>query len=398
MRWRRTSIDQILESPVVGSAGLAEVGGSMGMESVAEDLGPSSSTAASPALSPGEFGLGQINEWNEDLDAAYGTNAQGIKAAATQLLYEPSQYDFRKIAITTKSSTKVVSQRVEGAGNKGEDKENVKPGGKTPLAKKGVSPEGIKAQSLTIRTDVKASTSLVGVRAGSEGAIPPGGVMFPGGQHVVVGGNKARQGSLGAAAISLEAAAAAGSSSRRSTESYHTTSGYSVPAGANAFGPSGASEHWYENLTGSPIQRCMSPEALFCTGFCHERWEMEKKANGGVVHHVDVISLSASKDGQRSWEDQSGSSMTQALIALLKKDPNPSLRDLLTNVSHDLHRYYLRLHTMSRDYKKQVKAKNAKLAAKGRSVMVPQEVEMDNFQDPQISSSRPLEMGRLWEL
>jgi hypothetical protein len=32
------------------------------------------------------------------------------------------------------------------------------------------------------------------------------------------------------------------------------------------------------------------------------------------------------------------------------------------------------------------------MAAKGRSdrMVVPQEVEMDNFQDPQISSSRPL--------
>lgn len=374
----------------------------MGMESVAEDVGPSS-TAASPSLGPGEFGLGQITEWNgfaEDLNAAaHGTNAHGT---AAQLLYDRSLYDFEKIAITTRSfSTKVVSQRVEGAGNKGKDKENVKPGGKALTSRKGVSLEGgIKAQSLTIRTDVKASTSLGGVRAGSEGAIVPGGVVFPGGQHVVVGGNKARQGSLGAAAMSLEAAAAGGSSSRRSTESYHTTSGSSVLPAANAFGPSGASEHWYENLTGSPIQRCMSPEALFCTGFCHERWEMEKKANGGVLEHVDVISLSASKDGQRSWEDQSGASMTQALIMLLREDPNPSLRDLLTNVSHNLHRYYLRLHTMSRDYKKQVKARNAKMAAKGRSdrMVIPQEVEMDNFQDPQISSSRPLEMGRLWRL
>jgi hypothetical protein len=52
-------IDQILASPVVGSIGLAEVGGSMGMESITEDVGPSS-TAALPALGPGEFGLRQI--------------------------------------------------------------------------------------------------------------------------------------------------------------------------------------------------------------------------------------------------------------------------------------------------------------------------------------------------
>jgi len=69
--------------------GVVEVGGSMGMESVVEDIGPSS-TAASPALGPGEFGLGQTTEWNgfaEDLNAAvHGTNAQGIKVTAAQLL------------------------------------------------------------------------------------------------------------------------------------------------------------------------------------------------------------------------------------------------------------------------------------------------------------------------
>lgn len=46
-------------------------------------------------------------------------------------------------------------------------------------SKKGVS------QSFTIRTDVTVSTSLVGVRAGSEGAIV-GDVVFPGGRQVGV--------------------------------------------------------------------------------------------------------------------------------------------------------------------------------------------------------------------
>ena len=89
-----------------------------------------------------------IAEWNgfaEDLNPVHGTSAQSIKAAAAQLLYDPSRYDFGKIAVTTWSSTKVVSQRVEGARNKGKDKENVKLGGKVPLAltsRKGVSLKG----------------------------------------------------------------------------------------------------------------------------------------------------------------------------------------------------------------------------------------------------------------
>ena len=114
-----------------------------------------------------------------------------------------------------------------------------------------------------------------------------GGLVFPGGQQVFAGGNKARQGSLGAAAILLEAVAAAGSSSRR--PSHITQQVVLRYRQQNAFGLWGASELWYENLTRSPIQRCMSPEALFCTGFCHERWELEKKVNGGVVNHVDVV-------------------------------------------------------------------------------------------------------------
>ena len=88
MRWRRTSIDQILASAVVGSIGLAEFGGSiwsMGMKSVAEDVRPSSA-ATSPALGPGEFGLGHITEWSGFVEVAHGTNAHGIKVTVAQLL------------------------------------------------------------------------------------------------------------------------------------------------------------------------------------------------------------------------------------------------------------------------------------------------------------------------
>jgi hypothetical protein len=61
------------------------------------------------------------------------------------LLYDASQYNFGKIAICV-----VISQWVDGTGNKGKDKD-----GKALLAstsRKGMSLEGgIKAQSLTIK-------------------------------------------------------------------------------------------------------------------------------------------------------------------------------------------------------------------------------------------------------
>ena len=55
---------------------------------------------------------------------------------------------------------------------------------------------------------------------------------------------------------------------------------------------------------GSPVMRCDSPEGLFCEGWC-------QPDEFGEFRYPDVISLSAAKDGERAWEDEKGSSMTQ---------------------------------------------------------------------------------------
>ncbi|TFK39197.1 caspase domain-containing protein [Crucibulum laeve] len=131
----------------------------------------------------------------------------------------------------------------------------------------------------------------------------------------------------------------------------------------------------------SPTRQCDSPVAMFCTGWCDH-------SPVGFGGQADVIALSASKDDQQSWEDINGDSMTQALIRVLKKDPHPSLRDMLTSVSHDLHRFYLKMHGEARSLRK-------KAREKGRTA--DHAPEMNNFQDPQISSQLPLDRNRRWD-
>jgi hypothetical protein len=70
---------------------------------------------------------------------------------------------------------------------------------------------------------------------------------------------------------------------------------------------------WFGSFGGesSPIARCASPMELFCQGWC------KPEPNHHAKYPV-VISLSAAKDGQRAWEDATGSSMTQTLVKILR--------------------------------------------------------------------------------
>lgn len=65
----------------------------------------------------------------------------------------------------------------------------------------------------------------------------------------------------------------------------------------------------------SPIQRCSSPEMLYCSGDCRENplWQQDE----GV--QADIISLSSSQDEQKTWEGADGSSMTKALVQILSE-------------------------------------------------------------------------------
>ncbi|KAF5356880.1 hypothetical protein D9756_006837 [Leucocoprinus leucothites] len=126
----------------------------------------------------------------------------------------------------------------------------------------------------------------------------------------------------------------------------------------------------------SPERHVKTPEPLWpCDGFCRD----ELVAPDGRV----VISLSSSKDEQKSYEDGNGASMTQ-------EDPNPSFHKLLKRISHDLHRSYLRRHDEARAYKEKWRIRAEKAMRCNQPVRERMEVEMDNFQDPQVGMTMPI--------
>ncbi|KIM40751.1 hypothetical protein M413DRAFT_167260 [Hebeloma cylindrosporum] len=149
------------------------------------------------------------------------------------------------------------------------------------------------------------------------------------------------------------------------------------------------SSMWLDSPSGMGRQY-ESPVALYCNGFCRD-FAPAVDPNSNTP---DVICISSSKDSQRSWEDSNGNSMSQILVKLLTSNPHPTYQDLMTLVSHEIHAFYLDLHSKSRDYKKRIRAKNAKEIEQGRKPTQGLAVEMNNFQNPQLSSDRPLDMSR----
>jgi len=64
--------------------------------------------------------------------------------------------------------------------------------------------------------------------------------------------------------------------------------------------------------------------------------------------------------------------------------------------SHELHKLYLQLHDASRIYRDNVRNINSQRIKKGKTPRRAQTVEMDNFQNPQLSSVTPLVSVNLW--
>ncbi|KAF8879360.1 caspase domain-containing protein [Infundibulicybe gibba] len=149
---------------------------------------------------------------------------------------------------------------------------------------------------------------------------------------------------------------------------------------------------WYDTPS-SPIQRSTSPDPLFpCTGFCddHTDTSPDKEAY--------VISLASCRDDQLTWEDADGKSMTQILAKILEKDPHPNLHELMTRVSHEIHKTCLKVHEAGRKYKRRLKKKNERLIALGKPPIPSDQADLatDKFQDAQLASHRPLNMNALW--
>jgi hypothetical protein len=58
--------------------------------------------------------------------------------------------------------------------------------------------------------------------------------------------------------------------------------------------------------------------------------------------------------------------------------------------SHDIHRYYVDLHSRARAYRKLVQRLNSQKIKQGKKPRAGDRVEMNNFQEPQVRHIRPL--------
>jgi len=161
-------------------------------------------------------------------------------------------------------------------------------------------------------------------------------------------------------------------------------------------GPAPDSSGIWHNCPEIPMIRCDSPLSLYCTGHCRTNDLYPQQSH--LSDKADVICLSAAKGSQRSWETPQGSSLTRILLEFLKKTPNPTIRDVLTAVSHGVHSFCLDMHQNAREYKQALRDVNNRRKIRGRQPLMRRPVEADNFQDPQISSHKPLDMNRPWQM
>ncbi|THU97812.1 hypothetical protein K435DRAFT_887339 [Dendrothele bispora CBS 962.96] len=153
-----------------------------------------------------------------------------------------------------------------------------------------------------------------------------------------------------------------------------------------------------ENFISSTVQE-------YCGGDCREKLdEMFEKlthdnrhggGGGGAlkVWASWVVSLSSCRDNQLAWESTDGKSMTQFLVEQLRKQSHPSFAQLMTTLSHDLHKAAVGMHQETKEYKRGMKLwRKEKNKAKLRSTSDTNGLKMTNFQNPKLSSQKPLDM------
>ncbi|KAJ8482781.1 hypothetical protein ONZ45_g14829 [Pleurotus djamor] len=104
---------------------------------------------------------------------------------------------------------------------------------------------------------------------------------------------------------------------------------------------------------------------------------------------ANAVSIAACQDAQVSWEDKDGASLTSALITILKTDPKPTYHHIMTSLNHHFHSLLLQIHEAHKKAH-DARGKRRKNRRKKKNSPV---WEMDNFQDPQLSSHLPLDMG-----
>ncbi|KZT69121.1 hypothetical protein DAEQUDRAFT_276836 [Daedalea quercina L-15889] len=132
------------------------------------------------------------------------------------------------------------------------------------------------------------------------------------------------------------------------------------------------------------IPRCMSPETMSrwkCNGQC------EVKEKPDVPY---VISFASCRDEQLTWESSNAGSMTQTMVASLRREPRPRLRKLVESVAHSRHDASLRLHAAERR-----RRRRARRDPEDERLQVL--LENVEFQTVQISSQQRLDMNAVFE-
>ncbi|KAJ6497956.1 caspase domain-containing protein [Mycena vitilis] len=220
----------------------------------------------------------------------------------------------------------------------------------------------------------------------------------------------------------------------------------SVPSPADAanagadFAPRGRC--WLLSEEGQPERRCESPDGMFeSNGWCGNA---ERPAN---VVQADVISLASCKDSEMTYEDGDGKSMTASLVEILRRHPSQSLKDVLVSISRAMYTKTLIRHAKFKAYnteRKELVDKANKCITQLRrtaSLITPDEplapapiaasptfpaprkrsfiarrmddvkrlkqlvidcskpgYDTNTMQHPELTSARPLDMGRQWRM
>ncbi|KAJ6607848.1 caspase domain-containing protein, partial [Mycena sp. CBHHK59/15] len=196
---------------------------------------------------------------------------------------------------------------------------------------------------------------------------------------------------------------------------------------------------------------CESPVSMYpCDGWCRQGEHTNAEHGREKEVRADVVSLASCKDSQETWEDETGKSMTSVLIEILKDNPNPPLRDMLAKISHAMygmaHLRHDRAKAFKADCKKCIeyctaRIKSLEIGASTASLPMPcadspvpvspaplatlapprrslshkgaacprlaqltqllktatqlkaRSIDIDKFQNPELTSPRPLDMG-----
>ncbi|KAJ7762587.1 caspase domain-containing protein [Mycena metata] len=226
----------------------------------------------------------------------------------------------------------------------------------------------------------------------------------------------------------------------------------SVPVGTVAHtdsDPSLPGKFWVLTEKDDEMRRCDSPISMFaCNGFCRDAKLGGTDWDDANVVKADVISLASCADSETTYEDKDGKSMTAALVEILRRDPNQSVKDVLISISHAMYTKALVRHTTAKTYKafiEQAKRELSRLSfrppspLRRSSSLIPLEsdapptiapsptnpfpptrkkfsrrwleqivteysrssesdYDTSRLQNPQLASARPLDMSKQWKM